>query len=65
MRNEHQEEFIDQRLYYMNDYKCKINLRIYKFFVRSVLSLKIEEEMILFLIRRQFLIYRKKMCRDF
>ena len=29
MRNEHQKEFIDQRLYYKYDYKCKVNLRIH------------------------------------
>ena len=40
MENEHQKDFIDQRLYYMYDYKCKLNLRIQKLFVRSVLSLK-------------------------
>ena len=39
MENEHQKEFIDQRLYYVYDYKCKLNLEIHKLFVRSVLSL--------------------------
>ena len=39
MENEHQKEFIDQRLYYMYDNKCKLNLRIHKLFVRSVLGI--------------------------
>ena len=50
MENEHQKEFIDQRLYYMYDYKCKVNLRIHKLFVRSVLGLKWKKRS--FLIRR-------------
>ena len=39
MENEHQKKFIDQRLYYMYDYKCKFNLGIHKLLVRSVPSL--------------------------
>ena len=39
IENEHQKEFIDQRLYYKYDYKCKVNIWIYKLFVRSVLGL--------------------------
>ena len=40
MGNEHQKEFIDQRLYYKYDYKCKVNLIIHKLFIGSVLGLK-------------------------
>ena len=43
MRNEHQKEFIDQRLYYKNDFQCKVNLRIHKPFVKSVLCKNGEE----------------------
>ena len=44
MENEYQKEFIDQRLYYMYDYKCKLNIRIHKLFVRSVLGIKWRRE---------------------
>ncbi|WZZ34620.1 LOW QUALITY PROTEIN: hypothetical protein YC2023_018021 [Brassica napus] len=43
MENELLKEFIDQRLYYKYDYKCKVNLRIHKLFVRSVLDLSGKE----------------------
>ena len=43
MENEHQKEFIYQRLYYMYDYKCKVNLRIHKLFARECSRSKMEK----------------------
>ena len=43
MENELLKEFIDQRLYYKYYYKCKVNLRIHKLFVRSVIDLSGKE----------------------
>ena len=43
MENEHQKDFIDQRLYYKYDYNCKVSLRINKLFIKSVLEWKNKE----------------------